>query len=311
MQEPRPHPRPVRFFFMHLGTLLGFVVYVVLGEQAGWSAPGVTRALWAGLGVHTAYMLLAAALGELKQFDVGLWLLFAVGVVAAATGIAPVFDLYRRYAGALLFTALALTAVVPMLLGREPFTVYHAKRQTPRWQWRAPAFRQINRVMAGFWGVIFVAAAALCAARPTDPMFTLVYPNLLIFVVGMWLGRRVPDLWLRRYPAPLPDIAEPLIMGMPFAFDAGAAGDARAVIQFRVSGTEPGDYWLRVAGGRCESFEGVAAGPDLTVHTPGEVWVGIAQGRLDGAAALMDGRYRVEGDPLVLAKLSEWFRARP
>jgi putative sterol carrier protein len=98
-------------------------------------------------------------------------------------------------------------------------------------------------------------------------------------------------------------------MGMPFVFNPGAAGDARAVIQFRVSGDEPGDYWLRVQGGQCESFEGMASAADLTVHTPGDVWVNIAHGRLDGAAALMEARYRVEGDTTVLAKLSDWFRA--
>lgn len=308
MQEPRPHSRPVRFFFMHLGTLIGVVVYIVLGERAGWTTAGVEHALRMALGVHTTYMLLAFWRGELKQFDVGFWLLFALGVLAAALGATPVLALYQRYAGTLIFTTLALTALVPLLAGRTPFTVYHGLRQAPRWQWRTASFLQVARVMAAFWVLVFAAAAALCALRPADPMFTFVYPNLLVFLIGMPAGRWLPPLWLRRFPPPLPDSAAPLIMGLPFVFDAAAAGDARAVIQFRVSGATPGDYWLRVADRRCESFEGTAPEADLTVHTPDHVWVGIAHGRLDGAQALTEGKYRVEGDALVLAKLQVWFR---
>jgi hypothetical protein len=309
MQEPRPHGRLARFFFMHLGTLIGILVYLVLGERAAWSADGVARALWTAFAAHTAYVALAFTQGEIKQFDVGFWLLFAVGALAAAVGATPLLALFQRYAGALIFTTLTLTALVPLLLGRTPFTVYHAVRQTPRWQWRTPSFREVCRVMAWFWVLVFAAGAALCIARPTDPMFTLVYPNLLVFLIGMPAGRWLPPLWLRRFPPPLPDRAEELIMGMPFALDAAAARDARAVIQFRVSGDQPGDYWLRLDSGQCESFEGSAPRPDLVVHTPDEVWVGIAHGRLDGTQALLQGKYRVEGDFSMLAKLQQWFRS--
>ena len=310
MQEPRQHAPVTRFFFMHLGTLIGVVTYVVLGERAGWSADGVARALWTALAVHSAYVALALAQGELKQFDVAFWLLFAAGTLAAAAGAKPALALFQHYAGALIFTALTLTALVPPLLGRRPFTVYHAVREAPRWQWQTPAFREVCRVMAGFWALVFAAGAALCVARPTDPTFTLVYPNLLVFLIWMPAGRWLPPLWLRRFPPPLPDTAESLIMGMPLALYALAARDARAVIQFRVSGDAPGDYWLRVEDGRSESFEGTAPRADLTVHTPDHVWVGISHGRLDGTQALLQGHYRVEGDVAVLAKLQEWFRSR-
>jgi hypothetical protein len=46
----------------------------------------------------------------------------------------------------------------------------------------------------------------------------------------------------------------------------------------------------------------------MTVHTPDDVWVGISHGTLDGAQALMERRYAVEGDFVLLGKLGEWFR---
>src|SRR5262249_35065664 len=119
---PRPLGRPARFFFMHLGTLVSIIVYFVLLPR------GLARALWTALAVHTAYMLLAHWQGERKQFDVGLWLYLAVGALATAAGVAPLIALYQRYSPALLFTMFGLVAVIPLVLGREPFTVWFGVR---------------------------------------------------------------------------------------------------------------------------------------------------------------------------------------
>jgi hypothetical protein len=306
---PRPLSRPVRFFVMNLGTLVGIIVYFHLcGPAVPYPLAAVTHALRTALVVHTVYMAIARWLGEMKQFDVTLWLLLAFGTAASFLGATSILSVYQHYSPAFLFTAFGLTALLPLLFGREPFTVYYGVRQAPRWQHRTPAFMEISRVMAGFWAVVFFTAAALCFARPTDPMFTAVYANLVILGIGLSAGFWLPPLYMKLFPPALPDTAEPIIMGMPLAFDRAAAGDARAVIQFRVSGAEPGDYWLRVGDGRCESFEGVAPAADLTVHTPGHVWVGVVRGDVDGTQALTEERYRVEGDVALLLKLNEWFR---
>ena len=73
---PRPLSRPVRFFFMNLGTLVGIIVYFHLaGPIVPYSHADVTHALRTALVVHTVYMAIARWLGEMKQFDVSLWLL--------------------------------------------------------------------------------------------------------------------------------------------------------------------------------------------------------------------------------------------
>ena len=100
------------------------------------------------------------------------------------------------------------------------------------------------------------------------------------------------------------------ILGMPLTFDAKAAGDATATIQFRVSGADGGDFWLRVADGACQSFEGRAPSAELTINTPSSVWLGIARGELDGAQALLDRQYAIEGDSAILLRFGEWFPSR-
>jgi putative sterol carrier protein len=292
---------------MHLGSFVAVVVYFYVYGASGYSAEGLRSALVTALFVKTGYMALAYWYGEHKDFDFGIWIMFAIGCVAAYANIEPLVGLYRLYSAAIVFVTLGLTAIVPMSLGREPFTVYFARRQLPAWQLKTAAFHEVSRVMTVYWALIFFAAAALCAYAPLDPRFTILYPNLLVFGPGITAQWWLPALYFKLFPPKLPDTIEPLIMAMPMSFNAKAANGARATIQFRVSGTEPGDYWLRIADGKCESFDGVADRPDLTLHTTDTVWLQIAHGKLDGGTALAEGRYRAEGDFAILAKMREWF----
>jgi putative sterol carrier protein len=299
--------RAARFFFMHLGSLVAVVVFFYLYGASGYSAEGLRSALVTALLVKTGYMALAYWHGEHKHFDFGIWIMFAVGTIAVYGNIEPLTGLFRVYSPAILFVTLGLTAVVPLAVGREPFTHYFARRQLPSWQLKTAEFHAVSRVMTLYWALIFFAAAALCAYSPLDPRFTFLFPNLLVFGPGVTAQWWLPPLYFKLFPPKLPQTIEPLIMGMQMSFDAKAARDARATIQFCISGAEPGDYWLRISGGRCESFEGIAERPNLTVYTSDTVWLQIAHGRLDGASALAEGLYRVDGDFAILANMREWF----
>jgi putative sterol carrier protein len=79
------------------------------------------------------------------------------------------------------------------------------------------------------------------------------------------------------------------------------------VIQFEVTGEEPEHYYLDIARGRCTAYAGQHASPKMTIHTPAEVWMAISRGELSGAAALMSGKYRVEGDLGLLMHLGRLF----
>lgn len=98
------------------------------------------------------------------------------------------------------------------------------------------------------------------------------------------------------------------VAGMAMVFDAKAAENIVADIQFHATGKEPGDYYLRVADGQCTFHEGLTESPKLTLQTPSEVWLAISRGELDGAQAFMQGKYRVEGDFGLLMRLNQIFR---
>jgi len=98
------------------------------------------------------------------------------------------------------------------------------------------------------------------------------------------------------------------ITGMPTVFNAEAAGDLSAEIQFVVGGEEPGAYYLHIETGACSFHEGEAASPSLTIKTPSEIWLAISRGEMDGQAAFMGQKYTVEGDFTLLMKLNDLFK---
>ena len=88
----------MRFFYMHVGSFVAVIVYFTFAGGAEYSAAGVRTALTVALAVETVYVWLARRAGELKHFDVGLWLLFATGTLATTagfTGLARVFEHFR------------------------------------------------------------------------------------------------------------------------------------------------------------------------------------------------------------------------
>jgi putative sterol carrier protein len=297
-------------FFVHVGSFVAVMVYfVILGFSSDPEA-GVRTALPVALAVMSGYALAAYRVRLLKYFDIGLWSMFALGTATVLGGSEFARALFANYSVAILFSTLGLVAVVPLLLGIEPFTTFFARRGTPAWQQKTRDFVIINRIITVWFAVLFGGAAALAAWAPHDVWFSFVYPNLLVFVAGLPSQLWLPPLYLRLVGPHPPEAVDAAILGMPLTFDAKAAADAEATIQFRVGGHDGGDFWLRVADGKCQSSEGVAASPDLTIDAPSSVWLRIARGELDGARALLDQQYSIEGDGAILMRLGEWFPSR-
>ena len=111
-------------------------------------------------------------------------------------------------------------------------------------------------------------------------------------------------------PLPPPqstDTVRDLIAGMALNFNAEAANDLEAVIQFDVKDEDPGQYYLNIAGKECTAYAGTHAKPTLTIHTPADVWMAISRGEMDGATGMMTGKYSISGDLGLLMRLSKLF----
>jgi len=104
-----------------------------------------------------------------------------------------------------------------------------------------------------------------------------------------------------------PKTVQQAIEGMTLSIDPNEAKDLNATIQFNVSGEGGGDYYLSIADGKCTFTEGSTPPPTLTIETPADVWLKIARKELNGAIALMTGKYKGKGKMGLLMKMDKIF----
>ena len=98
-----------------------------------------------------------------------------------------------------------------------------------------------------------------------------------------------------------------LLRGMAATFNPEAAGDLEGVIQFHVTGAQPGNWYLSMKKGACVMAEGEAEAPSLTITTPSDVWLGVANREMDGQRAFMEGKYTAQGDIALLMRMNSLF----
>jgi putative sterol carrier protein len=113
----------------------------------------------------------------------------------------------------------------------------------------------------------------------------------------------------------LPTSVLQAIEGMALRLNPDEAKDLNATIQFKVSPSttleEGGDYYLSIADGKCEFSTGTTPDPTLTISTPADVWLKIARKELNGALALMTGKYKARGQMGLLLKMDALFSRKP
>ena len=116
-----------------------------------------------------------------------------------------------------------------------------------------------------------------------------------------------PKVLEERGLPPRPHSIEGFLALMETGFNAAAAGNARAVLQFDFAGETSGACHLDVGDGRISGHAGPAVSPDLVIHAPFQVWMDVVTGKLDGGQAFMSGRCRAEGNFSLLMQFNKWF----
>jgi len=104
-----------------------------------------------------------------------------------------------------------------------------------------------------------------------------------------------------------PEINE-IITKMPGTFQADAAGDLEAAIQFCLTGDKSGDFYADIKGGTCTVAEGKHASPTTTFTLEGQDWLDLTQGKADGMSLFMQGKLSVDGDMGIAMRLQSLFK---
>jgi putative sterol carrier protein len=117
------------------------------------------------------------------------------------------------------------------------------------------------------------------------------------------MSNQIPDL--------RPKTVLQAIEGMTLSLNPDEAKDINATIQFNISGAGGGDYYLSIADGKCDFSAGMVTDPTLTINAPADVWLKIARKEMNGAMALMTGKYKASGQMGLLMKMNKLFSRQP
>ena len=94
---------------------------------------------------------------------------------------------------------------------------------------------------------------------------------------------------------------------MPQVFRPERARGVKAVIQFKLSGEDGGDWYATIKDGACTVDEGVSDAAQATIMMDAQDYVALATGKLGGMKAFLSGKVKTSGDFSLLQRMQSWF----
>lgn len=102
-----------------------------------------------------------------------------------------------------------------------------------------------------------------------------------------------------------------LMEKMPGAFLPEKAPGLDAVIHFKFTGAEPGEWNATIKDGVCQVAQGIPSRqPNMTLSADSADYIKIFTGELDGMQAFMQGKIKLAGDLNLAMKLMQMFKIR-
>jgi putative sterol carrier protein len=95
---------------------------------------------------------------------------------------------------------------------------------------------------------------------------------------------------------------------MSSAFVPAKAAGVDATIQLKLTGSQPGEWFITIKDQQCTFNPGMANAARLTVSADSGDFIKIFTGQLDGMQAFMQGKIRIVGDMSLALKLLGLFQ---
>jgi putative sterol carrier protein len=108
----------------------------------------------------------------------------------------------------------------------------------------------------------------------------------------------------------MPLTIKDLMSKMPGAFLPDKAPGLDAVIQFKFSGDEPGEWYAVIKDDKVNVEKGEHEAPHMTLTADSSDYIKIFTGEVDGMQAFMQGQLKLAGDLNLAMKLTQMFKIR-
>lgn len=92
------------------------------------------------------------------------------------------------------------------------------------------------------------------------------------------------------------------------AFIPEAAEGVNAVIQYRLTGEEAGNYIVTIKDGKCSVSEGITDNPSMTMTADARDFGDVLLGKANGMQYFMTGKLKLAGDLNLAMKLTSFFK---
>jgi len=92
------------------------------------------------------------------------------------------------------------------------------------------------------------------------------------------------------------------------AFKPDAAEGVDAVIQYKLTGEEAGNYIITINEGVCTTAKGEADNPTMTLSADSEDLKNVLLGKANGMQYFMQGKLKLSGDLNIAMKLTSFFK---
>ena len=101
-----------------------------------------------------------------------------------------------------------------------------------------------------------------------------------------------------------------LMSKMPGALLPEKAEGIDAVIQFKFTGAEAGNWYATIKEGKCTVAQGDVPSPKMTLTADSADYIRIISGELDRMKAFMEGKIKLGGDLTLAMKLMQMFKVQ-
>ena len=83
---------------------------------------------------------------------------------------------------------------------------------------------------------------------------------------------------------------------LPERFDGEKAAGISAVVQFKISGENGGEWYMTIKDKKLEIKQGTTDSPNITLSMKDTDYVALVNGKLSGQKAFMTGKLKFKGD---------------
>ncbi|NTV14535.1 MAG: hypothetical protein HGA96_11505 [Desulfobulbaceae bacterium] len=175
--------------FRRVGIWPSFIIFFLLNQRLGLAPAALCATAFGG-----GQLGFASRGGSVNKLEAGVLAFWGAGLAAALFRPEWGAVYFRDYFTTFLYLALLAAALLPLLLGGEPFTSAFAKRKTDPTLWSTWQFIRINQIMTLGWAGIFLAGLLL-GLHP-EPLVKIAAPILISLLVGIPFTRKFPDWFM-------------------------------------------------------------------------------------------------------------------